>query len=562
MKKITKIGVNETLIQKKKLKVAAYCRVSTASDEQLISLEAQKAHYENYIRSNDKWEYVGLYYDEGITGTKKDVRAGLLSMIADCEDGKIEFIITKSISRFARNTTDCLEMVRKLIGLGVHIYFEKENINTGTMESELMLSILSGLAESESISISENTKWAIQRRFQNGTFKISYPPYGYQNMDGQMIVIPKQAEIVKYIFAEVLSGKGTQKVANDLNQKGIPSKRGGRWTATTIRGILTNEKYTGDVLLQKTYTDSHFNRHTNYGEKNMYLVENHHEAIISHEDFEAVDVVLNQRAKEKGIEKRNSKYQNRYSFSGKIICSECGSTFKRRIHSSGRKYVAWCCSKHIGNITECSMQFIRDEDIKTAFVTMMNKLIYGQKFILRPLLNGLRNQNNVASFRRIEELETKIENNMEQSQMLTGLMAKGYLEPALFNKDPFLKVLQKNIATVFNGENDNATDDIDSKLEELQQQLLIQAKSKNDYEDVADEIYRLRELKQNALVENAEREGKRQRIAEMTDFLNKQSAELEEYDEQLVRRLIEKVTIYEDKLTVEFKSGIEIDEEI
>ena len=128
-----------------------------------------------------------------------------------------------------------------------------------------MLSILSGLAESESISISENTKWAIQRRFQNGTFKISYPPYGYQNIDGQMIINPKQAEIVKYIFAEVLSGKGTQKVANDLNQKGIPSKRGGRWTATTIRGILTNEKYTGDVILQKTYTDSHFNRHTNYG---------------------------------------------------------------------------------------------------------------------------------------------------------------------------------------------------------------------------------------------------------------------------------------------------------
>lgn len=224
-----------------------------------------------------------------------------------------------------------------------------------------MLSILSGLAESESISISENTKWAIQRRFQNGTFKISYPPYGYQNIDGQMIINPKQAEIVKYIFAEVLSGKGTQKVANDLNQKGIPSKRGGRWTATTIRGILTNEKYTGDVILQKTYTDSHFNRHTNYGEKNMYLVENHHEAIISPEDFEAVDAILNQRAKEKGIEKRNSKYLNRYSFSSKIICSECGSTFKRRIHSSGtRKYIAWCCSKHISNITECSMQFIRD----------------------------------------------------------------------------------------------------------------------------------------------------------------------------------------------------------
>lgn len=315
MKKITKIDGNKgTSIIKPKLRVAAYCRVSTDSDEQLVSLEAQKSHYETYIKANPEWEYVGLYYDEGISGTKKENRSELLRMLSDCENKKIDLIITKSISRFARNTTDCLEMVRKLIGLGVHIYFEKENINTGSMESELMLSILSGLAESESISISENTKWAIQRRFQNGTFKISYPPYGYQNNDGQMIVNPKQAEVVKYIFAEVLSGKGTQKVANDLNQKGIPSKRGGRWTATTIRGILTNEKYTGDVILQKTYTDSHFNRHTNYGEKDMYLVENHHEAIISHEDFKAVDAVLNQRAKEKSIEKRNSKYLNRYAF--------------------------------------------------------------------------------------------------------------------------------------------------------------------------------------------------------------------------------------------------------
>lgn len=348
----------------------------------------------------------------------------------------MDFIITKSISRFARNTTDCLEMVRKLVDLGVFIYFEKENINTQSMESELMLSILSGLAESESISISENNKWAIQRRFQNGTFKISCPPFGYENIDGQMIVNPKQAEIVKCIFAKALSGNGTQKIAKDLNHQSIPSKKGGHWTAATIRGILTNEKYTGDVVLQKTYTDSRFNRHTNYGEKNMYLVENYHEAIISHEDFEAVDAVINQRAKEKGIVKHTSKYLNRYSFSGKVICSECGSTFKRRIHSSGaRKYIAWCCNKHIRQVTECSMQFIRDDDIKTAFVTMMNKLIFGQKFILRPLLDGLRNQNNSESFRRIEELEAKIESNLEQSQMLTGLMAKGYLEPAVFNKE-------------------------------------------------------------------------------------------------------------------------------
>lgn len=437
MKKITKIENNipDSFIRAK-LKVAAYCRVSTDSDEQLVSLQAQKSHYETYIKANPEWEYVGLYYDEGISGTKKENRSELLRMISDCEKKKIDFIITKSISRFARNTTDCLEMVRKLIDLGVFIYFEKENINTQSMESELMLSILSGLAESESISISENNKWAIQRRFQNGTFKISCPPFGYENIDGHMIVNPKQAEIVKYIFAEALCGNGTQKIAKDLNHQGIPSKKSGHWTATTIRGILTNEKYTGDVVLQKTYTDSRFNRHINYGEKNMYLIENHHEAIISHEDFEAVDAVINQRAKEKGIIKHTSKYLNRYPFSGKVICSECGSTFKRRIHSSGaRKYIAWCCNKHIRQVTECSMQFIRDDDIKTAFVMMMNKLIFGQKFILRPLLDGLRNQNNSESFRRIEELEAKIESNLEQSQMLTRLMAKGYLEPALFNKE-------------------------------------------------------------------------------------------------------------------------------
>ena len=282
MKKITKIGTNEPLAEKKKLKVAAYCRVSTASDEQLISLEAQKAHYDSYIRSNDELEYVGLYYDEGITGTKKDIRAGLLSMIADCEDGKIEFIITKSISRFARNTTDCLEMVRKLTDLGISIFFEKENINTGSMESELMLSILSSLAESESVSISENSKWSVQKRFQNGTFIIAYPPYGYENDNGTMVIVPEQAEIVKEIFAACLAGKGTHAIARELNDRGIKTKKNGKWSAGTVKAILTNEKYTGDVIFQKTYSDSSFNRHINYGERDRFLCENHHEPIISH----------------------------------------------------------------------------------------------------------------------------------------------------------------------------------------------------------------------------------------------------------------------------------------
>ncbi|NLT15890.1 MAG: recombinase family protein, partial [Clostridiales bacterium] len=295
-----------------KLRVAAYCRVSTGTDEQQESLETQIRHYESYIKANPNWEYAGLYYDEGITGTKIEKRPDLLRMIADCENGRIDYIVTKSISRFARNTTDCLELVRKLQKLGVFIYFEKENIDTGNMESEFMLSILSGFAESESVSIAENNKWSIQRRFQNGTYKISYPPYGYDNVDGEMVVNQPQAEIVRFIFSEILSGKGTHQIANELNRRNISTKKGGRWTATTIRGMAGNEKYTGDAIFQKTYTDGSFNRHSNKGEKNRYLIQNHHEPIISHEVFDTAQAAIEQRGKEKGVEKHPTKYLNRY----------------------------------------------------------------------------------------------------------------------------------------------------------------------------------------------------------------------------------------------------------
>lgn len=444
MKKITKIGTNEPLAEKKKLKVAAYCRVSTASDEQLISLEAQKAHYESHIRANDEWEYVGLYYDEGITGTKKDVRAGLLSMIADCEDGKIEFIITKSISRFARNTTDCLEMVRELTNLGVSVFFEKENINTGSMESELMLSILSSLAESESVSISENSKWSVKKRFQNGTFIIAYPPYGYENDSGTMVIVPEQAEIVKEIFDVCLAGNGTHAIAKMLNDRGIKTKKGGKWHATTVKGILTNEKYTGDVIFQKTYSDSSFHRHRNYGEQDMFFCENHHEAIISHEDFEKVRAVLDQRATEKGNGTDTYRYQNRYCFSGKIKCGECGTTFKRRQHyKPSGNYVAWTCGKHLENKKECSMLYISDESIKLAFLTMMNKLTYGHQVILKPLLRTLRGMDDKDRLLRIQELDICIEGNTERKQILTSLMATGVLEPTVFNKENAALVMEE-----------------------------------------------------------------------------------------------------------------------
>ena len=235
MKRTTKI---EAIMPVSKLRVVAYCRVSTASDEQKASLNTQKTHYETYIRSNPEWEYAGLYYDQGISGTSQNGRNGLLAMISDCEKRKIDLVLTKSISRFARNTTDCIEITRKLLRFGVRILFEKENIDTGSMESELMLSILGSLAESESVSISENEKWSVRKRFENDTYVISVPPYGYKNENGRMVIVQEQAAIVKEIFADILSGKTSSQIAEKLNGQGIVTVRGGRWRAERITELI------------------------------------------------------------------------------------------------------------------------------------------------------------------------------------------------------------------------------------------------------------------------------------------------------------------------------------
>ena len=444
MKCITRIAENKALSVKEKIRVAAYCRVSTASDEQLISLDTQKAHYEEYIKSNNEWEYAGVFYDEGITGTKKECRDGLNSLVAACEKGLVNVIITKSISRFSRNTTDCLELVRELMGLKVTVIFEKENINTDTMESELMLSILSSLAESESVSISANNKWSIQKRFQHGTYIISYPPYGYENANGEMIVVPKQAEIVKKIFEDTLAGKSTHVIAKELNDSGVTSKKGGNWTPGSINAIIRNEKFTGEVIFQKTYTDSQFSRHTNDGELNQYLCKNHHEPIVSHEIFDKANEVLNQRGREKGNGERTERYQNRYGFSGRIKCGECGGVFKRRIHYKPRgSYIAWCCTRHIEDRHSCSMKYITDDGIKTAFLTMMNKLIFAHQRILKPLLYSLQGFDDKNRLLQIQEYETKLEKNMEERQVLTSVMASGLLEPALFSKKITALILEE-----------------------------------------------------------------------------------------------------------------------
>lgn len=225
MKKVTGLKQVQAPTQKKKLRVAAYCRVSTGNDAQLESLDTQKSYFETYINSRSDWEFAGLYFDEGISGTKKEKRTALQQLLTDCENHQIDMVITKSLSRFSRNTTDCLEMVRRLQTIDIPIYFQQENLNTGLMESELMLAILSSTAEGEATSISQNNKWGIQNRFKDGTFKISYPPYGYDWNGHEMKLNPDQAIIVKHIFADYLSGIGVSEIVKDLNKRQIPTKR-------------------------------------------------------------------------------------------------------------------------------------------------------------------------------------------------------------------------------------------------------------------------------------------------------------------------------------------------
>lgn len=512
MKKVTKIAENVSPQSQTKLKVAAYCRVSTDNSAQLESLDAQRKHYETYITSRKDWEYAGIYYDEGITDTKTEKRTELNRLIADCERGLIDFIITKSISRFSRKTTDCLELVRKLLDMNIPVFFEKENINTGSMESELFLSILSSMAEEESVSISQNNKWGIQKRFMDGTYKISYPPYGY-TWDGEnMVIISEQAAVVKRIFSDALAGIGTQAIATALNNECVPTKKGGRWTGTSVRGILTNEKYTGDVIFQKTYTDCNFNRHTNTGQKDQYMMTDHHEAIISHEDFEKVSSLLHQHATEKGISKGSIKYQNRYAFSGNIICTECNNSFKRRIHSSSKsKYVAWCCNTHLENPSKCTMLYIRDDDIKCAFTTMMNKLIYGHRYVLKPLYEALNDSCAEDNINRIRELEILLFQNAEQKETLTKLMAQGYIDQVLFNREC------------------NA--------------LSLQAENyKSEKES----------LSLNVLEGNA-------RLTELTSLLHfvKRSSMLTEYDEDLFKQFVKRIIVFSrDEIGFELKCGL------
>lgn len=429
--KIKKIEAQPAVV--KKLRVAAYCRVSTENEDQKESLEAQREHYESWIRMHDDWECAGVFYDFGISGTKADAREGLQALLYACRTGSVDYVLTKSISRFSRNTSDCLSLVRELLSYNIPIYFEKENIDTGSMESELILSVLSSMAQSESESISKNVKWSVKKRMEEGTFVFGYLPYGYtKDAAGNMVIDPVESEIVRLIFDLALNGMGTYKIAQLLDRRNVPTRKGGKWSGSTVKGILVNEKYYGAAAFQKTYTDSNFRRHNNHGEVDSFIAEDHHEAIISKEVFDRVQVMIQKHIDEHGIVKDMGKYHNKYPFSGIIICGECGGKFKRQTQSGG---IAWACSTHLYNKDSCSMMFIKDEAIKAAFVTMMNKLIFGCKQVLAPYYDALRLADTDESLQGILDLKNELQRNSDRKNDLRKLRVKGFLDAAMYNQE-------------------------------------------------------------------------------------------------------------------------------
>ncbi|GAB6180363.1 recombinase family protein [Desulfotomaculum defluvii] len=519
------IEVIQGLPENSKKKVCAYCRVSTDHREQESSYESQVTYYTAYIKNKPEWTFVDIYADEGISGTSTKNRDEFKRMIEDCMEGKIDIIITKSISRFARNTLDCLRFVRKLKDKGVAVFFEKENINSLDSKGEVLLTILSSLAQDESRNISENVKWGIACQFQNGKTIVNTTRFlGYdKDENGELIINEEEAKLVRRIYREYLEGKSYNAIAKGLTKDGIKTVTGGtKWWDSTITGILTNEKYYGDLLLQKTITVDFLDhkRVDNKGQAQQYLIEGNHEPIISKEIFDKVQDEKERRALLKGnLVGDRHKYSSKYSFSGKVICGDCGNIFKRRTWNSKSKYkkIVWQCKTYIVDGKEaCDAKAVGEQVLMDAFVRVFN---------------------------RINE-----------------------------NKDDFIKTLTENIEKVLSGKSANKEmDALDNQIEIMKNDLkgLIKFQIRNNIDDgvykeeywkLSNELEELRRQKAKLEKENSNREDYRQRVNEIIEVLGKQEL-LTEFDDKIFNALVEKIEVLSPTHFVfVLKSGMRVEE--
>ena len=441
VKKIPATINRETLIpigSMTKRKVAAYARVSTDSEEQLTSYEAQVDYYTHYIKERDDWEFAGIYSDEGITGTCLAKRDGFNRMVADALEGKIDLIVTKSVSRFARNTVDSLTTIRKLKENGTEVFFEKENIWTFDSKGEMLLTILSSLSQEESRSISENVKWGHRKKFSDGRFSMPYSHFlGYdKGPNGSLVINEDEAKIVRRIYSDFITGLSPYAIAKQLTNEGIPTPFGKKkWLHGTVRSILQNEKYKGCALLQKNYTPDFLTKKPvkNDGTVPQYYVDESHPAIIPPDQFDLVQDILGERS-------RDPKHSGTTIFSGKIRCGECGGLYGTKVWHSNDKYrrVVWQCTDKYNRKTYCKTPYLTEDEIKSAFVQVVNRIFKDREFLLTELHELLNLLSDTTS---LEEESKMLGEQMDLTAKAAGEIAeqKSALEQ---NQDEYDRLLR------------------------------------------------------------------------------------------------------------------------
>lgn len=410
------------------LRVAAYCRVSTDSDDQLNSFAAQNAHYNSLIKSHDRWELVDIYADEGITGTSAKKRGDFQRMLEDCRKRKIDKILVKSISRFARNTKDCLEAVRELRTLGISIFFEEHNIDTRMVSSEMLTSVIAACAQAESESISQNMKWSIQKKMQNGTYVASSVPFGFRRINGNLVIEESEARYVRFAFSNYLAGKSTSDIAKEFTAQSAadPVLGSRKWSFQAIVEMLKNEKYIGDAMYQKTYMTDTLPRQClrNRGERDRYYASDTHPGIIDRQSYDAVQHLLWQRS-----EKHVQHTVNTSPLGGRFICGKCGAGFRRKQNKGN---AVFSCMSHVKDLSSCDMPPIPEDAVMQAFLRLYDNLKHGEILqSIQKTLSTIRSRKMLWST-DIVELNQKISDISSQSHKLSTLNRRGMVDSDIF----------------------------------------------------------------------------------------------------------------------------------
>lgn len=453
MRKVTKI--NQEIVQMKKLRVGAYCRVSTMQSDQRNSYDIQKSYFRQLFDKSVTEELVDVYADLGISGTKSETRPEFQRMLDDCRTGRIERIYTKSISRFARNTKDCLVTLRELKGLGVTVVFEKEGIDTAKISDEILLTIMEGLAQEESGSISKNIRWSLRRKMAQGTLGIAKVPYGYDKSSGKLIINEEKAAVVRRIFSLYLSGNGARRIAVIFNDEDIPSPTGIKWNNVTILKILRQEKYIGDIRWQKTWSEFMGKSwQINRGNVDSFYIRDTHLAIIDRETFVAVQALIS-----KSTAKADKK--NDSPFRGKISCT-CGRSYyyKKAVH---RNY--WECSGRFDFTEPCKNPIIYDDALSAAWDRLCQKLRRHADDILTPCLIQLSLLEDNMNNGEIAELEAQEKELRQRRYVLCRLCSEGLItHEKLFESEA---EIDKQLAEIEN-KIDRLTQNLDDTAEKIE----------------------------------------------------------------------------------------------